>query len=333
MKPTRWLDVAIKVVLVLVVALGAYLGYSVWSHDRNVDARTPAGRVLTDLEAAVRKKPNDPNLRVALGQALVANGRRDQAVDQYREALRIDKKHTGALLSLGVLAMQERQFDTAEGHWRKLIDTLEGTEFASKDNRLEQGYFYLGQTLIEQKRHQEAVGYLKEALRIRPDASDTHYSLAVAYRELDSVKKQRQELETTLAFDPMMPEANYDLGILLLAEGDTAGAAERFRLSADRAPNGVDKPRDALKELGDADERFAKAKSLAASDPKAALVEGRIAMALDPQRADIIRFVAGQYEKAGKKKEAKDLFQQLLDRDASDADAKKAIERLSDSGK
>ncbi len=47
----------------------------------------------------------------------------------------------------------------------------------------------------------------------------------------------------TLQFDPKMPEANYDYGMLLLSKKDIAGAAEHFRTSADAAP-GVDKPQD-----------------------------------------------------------------------------------------
>ena len=81
-------------------------------------------------------------------------------------------------------------------------------------------------------------------MRIRPDASDTHYILSVAYARLDSPGKSREELNVALAFDPTMPEANYDIGQLLLKEGKIADAAEHFRLSADKAP-GVDKPRKA----------------------------------------------------------------------------------------
>ena len=62
----------------------------------------------------------------------------------------------------------------------------------------------------------------------------------------------------TLQFDPNMPEANYDYGMLLLAKKDMAGAAEHFRTSADAAPD-VDKPQIELEKLGTSEERLAAA--------------------------------------------------------------------------
>lgn len=328
MKQARWLDISIRIALVLVVALGAYLGYSVWSHKRQVEASSPAYRALNNIRAYVKKHPNEALGRVNYAQALIAVGKPNDALEQYSEALKIDKKNVPALMGIGLLAIQQKQYKTAEGNWRKVIDQLSGATMAEKDSRLEQAYFYLGQTLIEEGKYEDAVGYLKEAQRMRPDASDTHYSLAVAYRDLGTTKKQEQELETTLAFDPNMPEANYDLGQLLLKRGDIADAAERFRLAADKAPRGVEMPADALARLGNADDRLAKAKKLQSSDPKAALVQARIAAALSPTRNDVALLVADLYTKTGDTKKAKDLYQSILDRDADNAAAKEGIARL-----
>ena len=98
------------------------------------------------------------------------------------------------------------------------------------------------------------------------------YALAVCYRELGIPEGYEDSLVYTLQFDPKMPEANYDYGMLLLKKVDVAGAAEHFRRSADAAP-GVDKPQIELDKLGNPDDRLAEAVKEKTSNPARALVE------------------------------------------------------------
>ena len=117
----------------------------------------------------------------------------------------------------------------------------------------------------------------------------------MCYRELGESQGYEEYLLYTLQFDPNMPEANYDYGMLLLAKKDLAGAAEHFRTSADAAP-GIDKPQIELDKLGNSEDRLAEAKRLKPTDPAKALVEARIAFALDPQSVDALALVGELYE-------------------------------------
>lgn len=321
------LDIALAVAVVAVLGVGAYLGWSVWTQRRAAESASPAGRAIADLAAGVRKEPNSAPLRIQLAQALSVAGRWDEAIEQYKAALEIDEGNLDALSGLGFAAMKTGDYATAEEYWRRLIDDLAGGSFAPVDRQLESAYYYLGLSLMEQERHREAIGYLKEALRIRRDVSDTHYALAVAYRETGSDVKYREELEITLMFDPNMPEANYDYGVVLREEGDLAGAAERFRVSADQAPY-KEEPQAALDELGDPAERLAAAKRLAAEDPKAALVEARIAAALDAAEPEATRLVARLYEKLKKREEAAVSWERLITIVPGDPEATEALKRL-----
>ena len=62
------------------------------------------------------------------------------------------------------------------------------------DKGLETAYFYLGSVLYEQARYEEAVGALKEALRMNQTASDTHFLLAMTFKKLDEQGGYRDEL-------------------------------------------------------------------------------------------------------------------------------------------
>jgi cytochrome c-type biogenesis protein CcmH/NrfG len=316
----RWLDIAIRAVFVVVVAVAAVLGWMVWSNSRVQAVSSPAGRAVENLQKIVRGSPGNPNARIKLAEALSYSGRTDEAVEQYQAALKLQPDYLPALAGLATVAMQRRDYKTAESYWLKVVGLLDTSATAAKDARLDQAYYGLGVTYVDTQRWEEAVRALKEALRIRSDASDTHYMLSVAYRELDYPDKQKEELLITLAFDPNNAQANYDLGLLALKSGDVPAAAELFRIAADRAPEAVELPQI---------ERLAKAHSLEAKDVAGALVEARIAAALDPASVDAVRLVGQLSEKKGDKTRALNAFQRLLEMAPSDEEANQAIKRLS----
>ncbi len=323
----RPLDAVIAAIAVVVLVLGAYLGYSVWAQGRQIVDSTPAARAVAAVEARVRKNPNDIDARMQLAQALAVAGRDKDAVVQYEAALKISKDFAPAISGIGFLALQRKQFAEGETYFRRVIAILEPKHKSGPDAQLEIAYFYLGTALMEQKEYEEAANYYKKAILLRRDASDTHYALAFTYSKLGSDSKYREELENTLLFDPKMPEANYDYALLLLKDGDKAGAAEHLRTSIAAAPN-VDLPQDALDELGPFSDRLAAAKTKAAKDPKAALIEARIAVALEPQNVEALILLGDLAVKTGAKKHAAEMYQRVLVIEPNNASAKAGLEKV-----
>jgi len=328
----RPLDAVIAVIAVVVLALGAFLGYSVWAQSRQVVASTPAARAVAEVEAKVRKNPNDIDARMQLAQALAVAGRDEDAVGQYEAALKISKNFAPAISGIGFLKLQRKEYAEGEKYFRRVIEILEPKHKSGPDAQLEIAYFYLGTALMEQKEYEEAANYYKKAILLRRDASDTHYALAFTYNKLGSDTKYREELENTLLFDPKMPEANYDYALLLLKDGDKAGAAEHLRTSIDAAP-GVELPQEALDELGPFADRFAAAKAKAAKDPKAALVEARIAAALEPENVGALVLLGDLAAKNGAKEHAAETYQRVLVIDPNNASAKAGLEKVNNGSK
>ncbi|MHB8706455.1 MAG: tetratricopeptide repeat protein [Coriobacteriia bacterium] len=326
---SRWLDTALKVVAVLVVAALLYLGYTVWNAQRQTEQGKLTTRAIDSLVEQVQKTPKDPGARILLAQALAAAGRMNEAVEQYQNALKLDENNVTALQGLGLIAMNRKEWTTAEGYWRRILDELLSGQYSGVDERVEQADYYLGLTLIELHEYEDAVRYLKEAIRIKRDASDTHYALAIAYRELDSVDNQRKELETALAFDPMMPEANYEMALLKVADGDEASAAELFRRAVDNAP-GRPEPVAELEKLGPFADRLAAAKSLLATDKEKALLEARVAIAIEPTDLEAARIVARLLDEIGEPKDATAAWERVIKIAPSDPEASDALARLSE---
>lgn len=321
------LDWALRIVGVLVIGVLAFLAYTVWQGEQQARQGSLASRAIANLEEQVRSDPQNPDYRILLGDAYRDMGSHASAIEQYQAALDLAPDHPGAMTGLALVAMNRQEWRTAEGYWQQAIAVLSKMQFAAQDLRLEKAYYYYGVTLIQVAEYEDAVAYLKEALRIVRSDADTHYALSVAYRELGSVSNQRSSLEAALAFVPALPEANYDLGLLLVAEGDEAGAAELFRRAVDNAP-GRPEPEAELEALGPFEDRFAAAESLAPSDPTAALLEARIAAALDPDSLDAARLVARLLQQLDQADEATAAWQRVLLMAPGDPEALKAIEAL-----
>lgn len=325
----RWIKVATYLVIVAIVAVGGYLAWTYYGDYKLASTQSPAGRAVANLERVVAKAPSDPQARVQLAEALMANSQSDEAVAQLQEALKLDKENVTALTDLGLIAMDRREWKKGEAYWLQLIQQLSGSEMSSKDQRLADVYYYLGTTYVEEQRYEEAVANLKQSVLIKRDSSPVHYMLSVAYQRLELPDMQRQELAIVVAFDPKQAQANYDLGMLDLTAGDVADAAELFRIAADNAPSNVAAPQQQLDKLGKAADHLATAERLRTSQPKKALDEARIASALEPTNADAVGLVARLWEATGDKKRAQNAWERLLELVPGDSTATDAIKRLS----
>lgn len=331
LRQVRPLDAAIIGLAVVVIGLGAYLGISVWAQNRADVSATPASRAIDALSQKVRQDPNNIAVRMQLAQAFSVAGRDQDAIRQYELVLKINDTFVPALSGLGFTALRNKDWKTGEGYFRRVVSLMEGTEDRPSNASLETAYFYLGTALMEQKKYEEAIGTFKAAIRMRRDASDSHYALAKCYQKINVMDGYREELKLTLLFDPAMPEANYDYGQLLLKDGDVAGAAEHFRTSVNEAP-GVKLPQEALESLGDADARLATAQKLQADGAlKKALVEARVAVALDPDSVEARLLLAGLFEKTKQPEKAADAYRGVLDVDPGNAQARAGLKRV-DSG-
>ena len=118
------------------------------------------------LEEAIRYRtavvailPQSPGAHLNLGVALTDLGRLDEAIAEYREALRLDKDFAVGHNNLGVAL------------WRAAIRIKQDFAFA-QDN--------LGLVLKEKGLLDEAIAEYREAIRIKKDYAEAHTNLGNA---------------------------------------------------------------------------------------------------------------------------------------------------------
>ena len=264
-----------------------------------------------------------------LAEGLAAAGQKQDAINQLKEAIKLDPKHVGAYLDLGVVLIDMKDLKGAEAALKKVVDLTEGAEYESINTQREDALFRLGALLLSEKRYDDAIGYLKGALRIRRDASDTYLALAKAYHGQGALDSAVEQLDIALAYDPNYAMARYELGTILKAQGKPVQAAEQFRRATDLAPDAAP-PKAALAAYGPADKYMALAQAaVKRGDTGKASENVRIALAIDPKNVTAALIYASGLEKSGKRTAALQAYRQILtDIDANNATAKAAVARL-----
>ncbi|MBI5232602.1 MAG: tetratricopeptide repeat protein [Coriobacteriales bacterium] len=321
----------VGVLLVAVLGLGVYFGYSVYRDRKAAENSTPALRVVNQMREAVKKSPNDSVLRVRLGEALAAAGDAQGAIEQLNAALKIEPKHTGAYLDLGLLAVSRSRPSEAKNYFEKVIDLTEGSDYEAINQRREVALYNLGVIALSEQEYEQAIGHFKAALRIRKDASDTYFYLARALDQSGETDEAMQTLENSLAFDPNFAQANYFMGELYLRKGDKVNASYHLAKAAKVAPEAKEPARE-LKKLGTSDEWIKRAQqSLKAEDLDAALDAALIATNLDPESFVAQKTHAEVILAKGNKKEALEVYRKAAKLDPDDAEVKAAIKKLSKS--
>jgi tetratricopeptide (TPR) repeat protein len=324
----RWLNLAVFFLVLSLVGAAAWFGYSIYRDQQSDLATTAAGRLVGVLTGQVRTNPNDVVLRVRLGEALGGMGKYAAANEQLQAALKLDPKHVGAHLDLGLVSLAAKNPAAAESYFKKVLELTDNSQYASLSEPREIALYSLGQISLEKKRYEEAAGFFKAAIAIRKDASDSYYQLAKSLQGMGEIDGAIQQLEIGIQFDPSFAEAHFLLGELYKAKKDEVNASSEFVRAAELAPD-ADEPRQMVESYGPAEKWTAKATSaLAAGDIEGALTAVLVARNLDKNSFDAAKLHAEILIKRANLKDALDVYREAAKLDPKNAEVKAQIAAL-----
>ena len=92
------------------------------------------------------------------------------------------------------------------------------------------------QAALDKNDYEAAIPPLQKFIAEKPDVAFAHFQLAYAYTALKRPDDARQEYERSIALDPKMPEAQLNLGVLLL-EKQPAAAVAALRRAVELLPS------------------------------------------------------------------------------------------------
>jgi Tfp pilus assembly protein PilF len=163
-----------------------------------------------------------------------------------REAVRLDPDNANYHNALGVVLIDLRRPDEAEGEFRKAIGLDPGYAEAQHN---------LGLSLAEQGRYDLAIAAYQKALSLPVYATPEvgYYNLGRAYAQVNRPRDAEDSLRTAIKLDPKLVPAYYQLGVVLAGLGRRDEARAAFRQARDLEPTSIfgQAAAEALKTLGE----------------------------------------------------------------------------------
>jgi tetratricopeptide (TPR) repeat protein len=180
-------------------------------------------------------KPLTADTHFAAGQVAETQNDPNNAINQYKEALKLDANHLPSLFRLAVLYCKLKQFDDATATWKQYIKATHDSGDANSN--LAFCYELAGQPLQAEETYQHGIArdpkniacrtnyglmlarqqHINEAIRVwQPVLSEAEidYNLASVY-EMDGRKLEaKAEYQKAIEFDPKLADAKARLAAL-----------------------------------------------------------------------------------------------------------------------
>jgi len=117
----------------------------------------------------------------------------EEVIAAYLKAAEIDPSSAGALVNLGTLYFNSKDWKEAERYYRKAVEV---------DPEYALAHFNLGNLYDERGDRPAAVTHYLAAIRIHPRYADAHYNIALLYQALGQPLKAVRHWRAYLTMDP-----------------------------------------------------------------------------------------------------------------------------------
>jgi tetratricopeptide (TPR) repeat protein len=234
------------------VATGATVGTLVLltlgglTYARNIDYRT----ALSLWSDTVRKAPQNERAHACLGQALYEANRLDEAIEHYREALRLYPDYFEVHVDLGAALMDKGLLNEAMKESEEALRLHPGN--ASALSNIGIILMNQGRILIDQGRLDDATSRLRESLQIdaqlpparAQQATAAHAILGSLLARQGRLEEAAHELREALRLNSDLFDTHNDLGVVLAMQGHRKEAEKEFREALRLNPGYADAQRN-----------------------------------------------------------------------------------------
>ena len=123
-----------------------------------------------------------------------------EAIETYQVILSMQPQHAPALINLGTIHYNLREYQHAERLYRQA--TVADPDYAL-------AFFDLGNVLDEMQRLDEATAAYQKAVSLVPQYADAHYNLALSYERQGQRRRALRHWLAYVRLDPVGPWANH----------------------------------------------------------------------------------------------------------------------------
>ncbi len=178
---------------------------------------------VASCREAVRLHPDDPWAHANLAGTLKASRKLDEAIAEFREAIRLKPDMLLAYVELGGACWDAGKYHDAVLPWREAV------RLNPDDSTMHRN---LSMVLRGEGKLDEAVAELREAIRLKPDSASAHKSLSEILREMGKPDESAAELRETNRLDPNSIEFYIQRSKALREQGKLVEALGQLREAA-----------------------------------------------------------------------------------------------------
>lgn len=154
----------------------------------------------------IKKNPAAWHRRYDLATISAFRGKLDEAITQYREALRLKPDYADGHNNLGIALFQKGEIAQAAERF---------TEALKLDSKHGEAHYNLAILLATQGRSEEARRHLSQHLQIRPEHADAHYNLGLLWGKEGKLQEASRHFSEALRIKPDHEEARRNLEVAL----------------------------------------------------------------------------------------------------------------------
>jgi len=181
--------------------IGVPVLFMILTFSRGQDYRTE----ISLWQATAQSSPHKSQVHYELGKAYLSGGMTDQAEKELVTTLELNAKHIPALIKMGELQIQRKEYAKALESYQELIRQNIKPPVVN---------FNAGLALLEMGKPEDAVPYLEEAVGKQPGVAAWHLSLARAYHKSSQLQKALKHYRASTAINPDQPVAHNEMGML-----------------------------------------------------------------------------------------------------------------------
>ncbi|MBT5876079.1 MAG: tetratricopeptide repeat protein [Candidatus Latescibacteria bacterium] len=236
MKSTYWITLLVSVGLVLAAMETSTAQEDAGEESLPVEEIVDEGGEMMDAAQEVANEemiemaaPVVDEAKILYDQAVEIHESGDlvRAMQTYRQALKINKKHAPSYTNLGLLYMEAGEKDEAVKAYKKAV------EYGTTD---EDAAYNLGTLYMQDEKWGDAAKAFAGATATHPDDQDLHMSLGNAYSKRKKYPEAVNALRAAIDINPETPAPYYNLALVYVKMKNVNMATENFKQYIKYAP-------------------------------------------------------------------------------------------------
>jgi tetratricopeptide (TPR) repeat protein len=172
------------------------------------------------FQHALAVTENNPVAHNQLGTAFFNQGKMDEAINHYQEAIRLQPSYADPYYNLGNALVNDGQTAEAISQFREYIHLNPNDAVA---------HYNLATALYNVGQMDEAIGQYQEAIHLEPDYADAHNNLGIALGRTGQMDEAIKQFREVIRLRPDFAEVHNNLGIALLNKGQMDEGIDQFQ--------------------------------------------------------------------------------------------------------